>query len=136
MAFSSITNAFGWGDKAPAAPAAPPPPTTAPTTAPAHDPTPKPSQDVTKDAGKTQIPRPRPTPKSSAGRRQDRGKAGDPKMVRDSANKLFKAMDGWGTDEDALLGRCVASQRLRSRRSRPSIRITSGAASTTTSRAS
>jgi hypothetical protein len=26
----------------------------------------------------------------------------DPKAVRDSANQLFKAMDGWGTDEDAI----------------------------------
>lgn len=28
----------------------------------------------------------------------------DPKAVRDSANQLFKAMDGWGTDEDAIHG--------------------------------
>ena len=27
----------------------------------------------------------------------------DPKMVRAAANDLFKAMDGWGTNEDALL---------------------------------
>ncbi|HNN94045.1 MAG TPA: hypothetical protein PKI03_17330 [Pseudomonadota bacterium] len=99
--FSSITNAFGWGDKAPAPPAAPPPPTTAPT----HDPAPKASQDVTKDAGKTQDPKAATDPNNPppAGVKTEE-KPVDPKMVRDSANKLFKAMDGWGTDEDALLG--------------------------------
>ncbi len=95
--FSSITSAFGWGQKepAPAAPAAGP--TTAPTTTTA----PKPAQDV----GKTQDPAlgAKPGENPPAGVKPEE-KPVDPKVVRDSANKLFKAMDGWGTDEDALLG--------------------------------
>lgn len=99
--FSSITSAFGWGQKAPAAP---PTGTPDPKKDVAVDSAPKAGQDTVKDGGKTQDPKTGdPAQDAPAGVKPEE-KPVDPKMVRDSANKLFKAMDGWGTDEDALLG--------------------------------
>lgn len=111
--FSSITNAFGWGKKEPAAP---PPSTPDPTKTPGHSTNPATtkdagkdavkdaSKDASKDATKTQDPKQTTQPgQTPAAGTKPEEKPVDPKVVRDSANQLFKAMDGWGTDEDALL---------------------------------
>lgn len=104
--FSSITNAFGWGKKE----SAPPPPSAPDPTKSANAGGSKPAgHDAVKDAGKTdttkaQDPKQTTTPgQTPAPGTKPEEKPVDPKVVRDSANQLFKAMDGWGTDEDALL---------------------------------
>jgi len=92
--FSPITNIFGWGSSPAAAPAATPTPTTGPTTTPTtgQTPTTAPTQDPTQPPTTAVGPQ-APAPEKPV----------DPKMVRETANNLFKAMDGWGTDEDTLL---------------------------------
>lgn len=98
-------NMFGWGSPQPAAP---PPPPVAPSqgSTPAPTGAAGPAQARAQGPAQAQGPAPVQAPTAGPGANQpDKSteKQVDPKVVRETTNQLFKAMDGWGTDEDTLL---------------------------------